>query len=299
MKVKVVKNIEASVRARLLTYAKETSENFNAVLNSFFQERFLARLSISEYKSHFILKGGLLLLAEHISKFRPTVDIDMLGTKIDNSADTLKKIIEEICTIPIRDGVVFGVNDLNIQVLKEDTEYEGLRFTLPAYLGKMRSRIQIDIGFGDDIPAGFSEKSFPTILPDLLSPHLLFYPLESVIAEKLQAMVYLGTANSRMKDFFDIRFLAEGNNFSLEKLREAIEATFVRRQTDISERVLLYEQKYIEQMSAKWRIFLRKIHSEKSSEFSEVILKLKHFIEPVLTEKEEDLEWLPNEWKWA
>jgi len=299
MKVRVVKNIEASMRARLLQYAKAADENYNAVLNRFFQERFLARLSVSGYKPHFILKGGLLLLAEHVSTFRPTVDIDMLGTKIDNSPETLKKVIEEICAIPLSDGVIFDTNDLKIQSLKEDAEYEGLRFTIPAYLGKMRSRVQIDIGFGDDIPEGFSEKTFPTILPDLQSPQLLFYPLESVIAEKLQAMVYLGTANSRMKDFFDIRFLAEGNSFSSEKLRKAIEATFARRETDLAERVLLYKREYSEQMSAKWRIFLRKIHSEESSKFSEVMLKLQHFIEPILSDEKKNQQWLPDKWKWA
>lgn len=100
-----VKNIEASIRARLLNYAKETNENYNAVLNRFFQERFLARLSQSKYKKNFVLKGGLLLLTEHISKFRPTVDIDMLGMNIANDAISIKPVIKEIAAIPIDDPV--------------------------------------------------------------------------------------------------------------------------------------------------------------------------------------------------
>jgi predicted nucleotidyltransferase component of viral defense system len=139
MREKVIKNLEASIRAKLLNHAKAASENYNAVLNRFFQERFLARLSETKFKKHFILKGGLLLLTEHVTKFRPTVDIDLLGVNIDTSSKTIESVIKEICEISLQDGIVFNSNDLSSYTLKEDTEYEGLRFKLSVYLGKLRS----------------------------------------------------------------------------------------------------------------------------------------------------------------
>ena len=293
-----VKNIEASIRARLLNYAKETNENYNAVLNRFFQERYLARLSQSRYKKNFVLKGGLLLLTEHISKFRPTVDIDMLGMNIANDAVSIEPVIKEIAAIPSDDPVVFHTDNLDIQILKEDAEYAGLRFMFFAYLGKIKSRMQIDIGFGDSVPAGFTEKLLPTILTDFDVPELLMYPLESVIAEKFQAIVYLGEANSRMKDFYDIVFLASNNRFSLNKVKSAIEATFKKRETDIGSRQFIYRAEYIKLKSGLWRTFLRKIQSDEKPEFSEVISKINRFIEPVLNEKEITHQWDQDKWQW-
>lgn len=130
---------------------------------------------------------------------------------------------------------------MNIQVIKEEAEYEGLRFIFWAALGKIRSRMQIDIGFGDAIPAGYKERSLTTILTDLDSsiPKILIYPLESVMAEKFQAIVYLGEINSRMKDFYDFLFLANNNSFLLDNVGVAFNATFEKRKTDIGNRMFI------------------------------------------------------------
>ncbi len=217
MAKKTVKDIEASIRARLLNLLKKTGENYNAVLLRFFQERFLARLGSSAYREHFVLKGGLLLLNQHITTFRPTVDIAMLGVAISNNPERLSTVIKEIAVIELNDGVQFDTDTMTIHVIKEDAEYEGLRFTFGVRLGTIRSRMQLDIGFGDVVPIPFTKSALPSLLADFSVPELLFYPLESVIAEKFQAIVYLGLASSRMKDFYDIIFLAENNAFTLKK----------------------------------------------------------------------------------
>lgn len=293
-----VKNIEASVQARLLKYAKDKNENYNTVLTRFFQERFLFRLSQSKYKENFILKGGLLLLTESISKFRPTVDIDMLGMNLENNAKSVEPLIKQIAAIESDDPVRYNTNNMTIQILKEDAEYEGLRFIFFAYLGKIKSRMQIDIGFGDAVPAGFSKKSMTVMLNDFDAPQLLMYPLESVIAEKFQAIVYLGEANSRMKDFYDILFLANNTSYNISDLREAIYATFQERDTEIEQRSFIYQDDYIKLKSGLWRTFLRKIQSNDKTEFSEVVLKIRDFIEPVISVREMSSEWDQEQWKW-
>lgn len=165
-----IKNPAASIHARLLNISRDTGQNFNALLNRFFQERFLARLSISDFKETFILKGGLLLAAESITRFRHTIDIDMLAVNIRNNVDIVRPIIEKIAQIDIPDCVIFNTDDITFEVLKEDDEYEGIRFKFSVSLVKIKSRIQLDIGFGDDVPLGFTEKAFPVFLGDFEAP---------------------------------------------------------------------------------------------------------------------------------
>ena len=292
------KNLEASIHARLLNISRETGENFNALLNRFFQERFLARLSTSDFKEVFILKGGLLLAAESITRFRPTIDIDVLAVNIKNDVEIVKPKIVMIAQISMPDCVIFNTDDITFEVLKEDDEYEGIRFKFSASLGKIKSRIQIDIGFGDDVPMGFTEKVFPVYLNDLDPPVLLTYPLESVIAEKFQAIVYLGVVNSRMKDFYDILFLAENNAFSMLMLNTAIAATFDKRKTDIGKRHFVYEDKYINLKASLWNAYLRKIESTDVISFQEVVRKMESFLEPVISRSKTDLVWFPQRWDW-
>lgn len=292
------KNPEASIHARLLNISRVTGENFNALLNRFFQERFLARLSVSDYKEIFILKGGLLLAAESITKFRPTIDIDMLAVSTINSVDLVKPIIVKIAQISMPDCVIFNTDEITYSVLKEDDEYEGIRFKLFASLGKIKSRIQIDIGFGDEVPLGFKEKVFPIYLNDLEAPILLTYPLESVIAEKFQTIVYIGEANSRMKDFYDILFLAQHNEFSMESLHSAVIATFDKRKTDIGKRHFIYSEYYINLKTGLWNAFLRKIGSTDIISFQEVVRKTERFLEPVVRSSKTDHVWSPQKWDW-
>lgn len=295
---KTIKNSEASIRARLMNYAKKSGENYNAVLLRFFQERFLARLGASKHKSHFVLKGGFLLLTQHISKFRPTKDIDMLGKNIDSQPEHLKILIQEIAKIDLKDGVTFDVNHVNYETIKEGAEYEGMRYSFTARLGKIKSKLQIDVGFGDEVPGGFIDSPLPTLLPDSEFPSILHYPLESIIAEKFQAIVYLGYANSRMKDFYDIIFLAENNSFFLKKLKTALEATFSRRETDIEKRDFIYRADYVSGKRTNWKAFLRKINSPIKYDFAAAVQKINTFLEPVIQTENDSQIWKPDLWVW-
>ncbi len=295
-----VKDLEASIRARLLKIAKETGENYNAVLLRFFQERFLARLAESRYQKHFVLKGGLLLLVHHGSAFRPTVDIDMLGIDISNEPEVLVDIIRQIAELELKDGVRFRTSPIDYKMIREDAEYQGWCFSFGVSLGKIKTRMQVDIGFGDAVAGDFLQGKLPSLLPDISVAELLLYPLETVIAEKFQAMVYLGMANSRMKDVYDILFLAKNTSFLLENLREAIDLTFIRRKTDVNRRFFLYQSEFIQKKEKMWRAFLKKIGSSESLQFSSVIEQIKKFLEPVLRAKKDefDLVWEPKIWAW-
>ncbi len=134
----IIKNIEASARDRLLNLSRTSGENYNAILLRFFQERFLARLGFSPYQEHFVLKGGLLLLTEHVTTFRPTVDIDMLGIEISNDPEKLTTIIKEIAGKELNDNVRFDTERISYGIIKEELDYQGLRFILTARLGKIR-----------------------------------------------------------------------------------------------------------------------------------------------------------------
>ena len=296
---KRIKDIAASTRERLLNYAKSKDENYNAILMRFFQERFVARLGLSKYKKHLILKGGFLLLSQHVTPFRPTVDIDMLGIRVNQDPEALRRIIQEIASIELPDGVTFESKDMTSSVIKEDAEYEGLRFTFTARLGVIKSKMQIDIGFDDAVPGGFIDNRRPTILEDSEFPAILHYPFESIIAEKLQAIVYLGYANSRMKDFYDILFLASNNTFSSKRLKKAIAATFRKRETDLQNRFFIYNEDYKSSKAALWNAFQRKIQMTMNNDFENVLEKLQAFIEPVLTKTKSEMAWQPDLWTWT
>ena len=237
-------------------------------------------------------------MMHHIDKFRPTVDIDMMGTNINSDPEHLKDIIREILQIDLYDAVHFDGTHIAYDTIKEGAEYEGLRFSFMARLGKIKSKMRIDIGFGDAVPGGFVEERLPTLLEDLELQSIMQYPIESVIAEKFQAIVYLGYANSRMKDFYDIIFLAHSENFSLSKLKAAIEATFSRRETDIERREIIYSSEYNKQKRILWKAFLRKLDKDVNDEFYDVIKKLKLFLDPVITSENDNKIWQPELWKW-
>ncbi len=298
MQEKPIKNKAASVRVRLLDLAKRRNQNYNALLLHFFQERFLARLGASPLKNHFILKGGYLLLARHVSPFRPTIDIDVLGVQIDNHPDTLKRHIQQIAAIDLGDGVQFETDNISVQTIKEDANYAGLRFIFRARLDTINNKMQMDIGFGDSVPDGFINAHLPTMLDDLSAPAILHYPFESIIAEKFQALVYLGYAGSRMKDIYDILFLVINNPFDMQKLQAAITATFAQRQTDINKRVFIYSQEYIAAKQPMWNGFLRKINQAGSKKFTTAINELKTFMEPIFSESRIPSRWHPESWRW-
>jgi len=274
----MTKNIDQSVKDRLKNLAKSSGRDYNFVCIQYMHERFLARLEQSDYKERFILKGALLLLAYDISRVRPTKDIDFLGNHLSNQADDIETAIRQIAEIDLEDGVQFHGDKIEIDEITKDADYAGLRVRLSALVGGDHQRLQIDIGFGDVIVHGPVEMSYPAML-DFEPPKVNAYSLESAIAEKLQAIVSLGIFGSRMKDFYDIWFLTKTRKFDKQRLTEAIETTFKKRNTEIGDIKLIFEKEFVQDSnkSKQWAAFLRRISIEEQVSFESVMEDLKAY----------------------
>ncbi len=189
---KPLTNIGASVRARLLNLARETHRPLDQLLTRYALERLLHRLSRSEYRERYVLKGALLVTTWFDSPHRPTRDVDFLGFG-DPSIDMLVSTFREIAAIPADDGIEYDIGALKAELIRENQDYGGVRLRTMASLAGARIPIVIDIGFGDATEPGLEEIDLPVLL-DMPAPHLLAYPPETVIAEKFEAMVKLGLA---------------------------------------------------------------------------------------------------------
>jgi len=278
---KEIKNVPASIKERLKNISVSSGRDFNKILRQYVQERFLYRLSKSNYSENFILKGALLFLAYDISRTRPTRDIDFLGSKISNKAKDIKNIMKIIAVIDDEDGLEFDSKSIEANDIVEDEDYHGVRVKINARLGTIKERIQIDIGFGDKIVDGPIEIEYPTLL-DLSVPKLKVYSLETAIAEKFEAIVSLQLQTSRMKDFYDIYFIASNNEFNLLQLNKAIEVTFKNRATDIEDIKYIFEDKFKEDdtKNEQWKTFIKRNDLDEKINFSEVVEYVKKFIKP-------------------
>jgi hypothetical protein len=277
------KNIGASIRQRLLSKARETNRPFSELLQYFAMERFLYRLSKSPYADNFILKGALMLTVWEAPLTRPTMDIDFLG-RIENSVETLVKIIREICQQEVEpDGIAFDLTEVDAERIAEDADYEGIRIRFRGSLDTARLVIQIDIGFGDIIVPSPESMNYPTIL-DLPAPQLHGYSKESTIAEKFEAMVKLGILNSRMKDFFDIWLISRQFDFDGSILAKAITKTFSSRGTKIPAEPLALTDAFAEDVAKvnQWRGFVRRNRlSEAPKDLAKVIVPIGTFLKPI------------------
>jgi hypothetical protein len=225
-------NMAASVRQRLMDLARKRGDDFQVVLTRYVIERFLYRLSCSAHREEFVLKGAMLFLLWNDQPHRPTRDLDLLG-KGDNSIRHLLRVFKAITGMIVEDdGLTFHPDTVRGELIKEDQDYEGVRIHCEVRLGQARIILQIDIAFGDAITPKAEKILYPTIL-DFQAPKLQAYPRQTVVAEKYQAMVMLGIANSRMKDFYDLWFMARGFAFDGPTLCRAIETTFRRRNTSL------------------------------------------------------------------
>jgi predicted nucleotidyltransferase component of viral defense system len=227
------RDVGASVRARLLAIAREKGQAFDLLLTRYATERLLYRLSTTPHRDRFVLKGAMLITTWFDDPHRPTRDVDLLGYG-DPSPEPMLAVFKEICAVKENDGILFDVEALRIDLIREQLEYGGLRLRTTARLAGARITVVIDIGFGDAIEPGVEEINLPVML-DLPAPRLRAYPRETVVAEKFQAMVLFGLANTRMKDYYDIWILSRSYVFDAERLSRAIAATFERRGTAIPE----------------------------------------------------------------
>lgn len=222
-------NIGASIRARLLNLSRERGQPFQLLLTRFVLERLLYRLSLTTHRDKFVLKGAMLMVSWFDDPLRPTRDLDLLGFG-DSDADAMRAAFREICALSLDDGVVYEVDEIGVEPIREDQVYGGLRLKTYATLDGARIRVLVDIGFGDAVQP--AEMVLPVLL-DLPGPRLRAYRPETVIAEKFHAMVVLGRANSRMKDFYDVWVLSRSRDFASDDLARAIHATFERRRTAV------------------------------------------------------------------
>ncbi len=254
------KNMAASVRDQLLTLARERGEDFQLLLTSYGLERLLYRLSHSDYRDRFILKGAMLFVLWGEQPHRPTRDVDFLAFG-DNSEARLQAIFRELCDITVEDdGLMLMADSVRVEVIRDETKYGGIRVRLFGDLAGARVPIQADIGFGDAITPEAEEIEYPTLLGNP-APYLRVYPRETVVAEKFQALVNLGIANSRMKDYYDLWVIARKFDFDGETLSEAIRNTFSRRRTPLPEHTpfgLSTEFHKDAQKNNQWNAFLRK-----------------------------------------
>lgn len=252
------RNIGASVRARLLNLAKQKGQAFDLLLTRYTIERLLHRLSISSHRDRFVLKGAMLMTTWFEDPHRSTRDVDFLGFG-DPSPEPVLATFREICAIETGDDIEFDISTLRVELIREALAYGGLRLRAMAQLAGARITVFIDIGFGDAIEPGLEEVD-PPVLLDMPKPRLCVHARATVVAEKFQAMVVLGLANTRMKDFYDVWILSRNYAFDEERLSPAIAATFERRATAIpTDAPDALTQKFASDMAKQrqWTAFVR------------------------------------------
>ena len=218
-----------SIRQRLLNLSRERGVVFDALLVQYGLERLLFRLQASGDAGAFVLKGAMLYHVWGGDTRRPTRDLDLLGSgtpEPDRVAGAFRRIIA--AKVP-DDGLTFG--EPVAEPIREDAAYGGIRVKMTARLGNIRIPIQVDVGFGDAVEPAPQEREFPVLLATLPAPVIRVYPPETVVAEKLEALVVLDLQNSRMKDFFDLHFLLSGDRLDRGLLERSIRGTFERRKT--------------------------------------------------------------------
>jgi hypothetical protein len=284
-------NIAHSIHDRLHNVSRERAEDFFKILRQFANEGFLRRLQNSGYSSQFVLKGAFLLMQWTGEYRRSTKDIDMLVYE-DNSEELIRTMITAICSVEFeQDGMIYDTSEMTIEDIRDDEEYRGLRAKFTAFLGNARIPLQIDMGFGDAVVPEPVEIEYPTLL-NLPTPRLLSYPVVSVIAEKVEAMVDKGMLNSRMKDFYDVYAMSRIFDFEGPKIKAAFQATFKRRETEIPEGLpVAFTDEFAEDdvKITQWRSFINKSElTHAPDNFAEVISELRKFTRPIFQSINED-----------
>lgn len=297
-------NQSASILARLLTLAKQRGDDYSLLLNRFAMERLLARISTSPHADRFLLKGALLFTLWYDTPHRPTRDADLLGFGADDEANLIATF-RDVTAIDLSDGITFDPDSVRATAIREDNTYGGTRITLLARIGSARCSLQIDVGFGDAVTPGPQTAAYPTLLNDFPAPTLRVYPVYTVIAEKYQAMVMLGQANSRMKDFFDLAVIAQRTELEGATLAAAIAATFARRQSDLPTDPPLALTRAFSQDRSKlrqWQAFLNKNRLEAAS-LDETVELLHDLLWPptlvAAAKSPATANWKPEDMRWV
>lgn len=276
------KNLPASVRQRLLNLSEAKGIAFELILSRYGVERLLYRLTQSKQKDSFLLKGAMLFAVWLPEAHRPTRDVDLLGFG-PSELDEVERLFKELCVLPVEDdGLVFSADSVSVKEIREDAHYPGVRVTLTAKLANVKISVQVDIGYGDAVFPDPETIVFPALL-DFPAPTLRAYPIYTVVAEKVEAMVVLGEANSRMKDFFDLWYLSEHFDFEKSLLIDAVRGTFERRKTVLPKTSAIYalSEPFSQAKKEMWQSFLKR-NGLQAIELSHVLRRLSLFLQPVL-----------------
>ena len=283
MAQKNVQDLAESVRARLLNIAKAEQTDFNAVLVRYALERFLYRLGVSAHAEHFVLKGAMLFNLWYAMPHRPTRDVDLLGfgaSDLESIAQTFRQIV----SVAADDGMVFDPASVSVQEIRKSAGYAGARVLVSAELARARCKVQIDVGFGDAVTPGPVDATYPVLLADFAAPQLRTYPVYTVVAEKLHAMVLLGMTNSRLKDYLDLWILLDREVLDADTLATAIAATFSRRATAFPNGLPIgLSDEFANDSSRQtlWAAFLKK-NDLVAVPLSKVVLTLRAKLQPAL-----------------
>ena len=281
---KIRKNAGKSVKTRLLNLMNETGYKYMYLLARYFNERLLYKVSVSQYKDNFVLKGGSLLYALNGLETRPTIDVDFMADRISRDREYLENVFREILSIPCdEDGVIFDVETLKSEPITVDKKYPGTRFLVTAHMDSIVYPMSMDIGFGDVIIPCPETVDYPLLLQDMPSINIQAYSLETVIAEKFHAMIDRDVLNSRMKDFFDCYQILTTRELSDEILYEAINATFNNRQLEMKTDLKLFTEDFAtdEMRQKQWKSFLKKIQWKQDMDFKEVMILIASRLKPM------------------
>jgi predicted nucleotidyltransferase component of viral defense system len=281
---KPVKNYAKSVKTRLLNLMNSSGYKYMYLLARYFNERLLYRVSVSQYKDNFLLKGGALLYAFNGLETRPTIDIDFMARRISRNREYLARVFREILSIECEeDGVTFDVEDLRSEPITVEKEYPGSRFFVTAQMDSIVYPMSMDIGFGDVVTPSPVEVDFPLLLGDIPAINIKAYSLETVVAEKFHAMIDRDVTNSRMKDFFDCYQILTTKELDDEGLFEAIKATFDNRGLTKNDDLRLFSEEFYTDKARllRWKAFIKKIQWKEDVAFIDVMRVITTSLEPM------------------
>ncbi|MDI1261027.1 nucleotidyl transferase AbiEii/AbiGii toxin family protein [Aquabacterium sp.] len=286
MTAKAINNSAASIRARLLDYARRHGADYQRILTRYAIERLLFRLSQTAAAERYVLKGAMLFVTWPEHAFRPTGDLDMLGQG-DPDPAAITELFTRICLAEVpTDGITFDPATLKVEPAREADKYQGVQLTLKGELARAIIHVQVDIGFGDHVYPQPTRQTFPCLLPDLPAAHILMYPPETVVAEKLEAMIRFGMMNGRIKDFHDLWVTTRTFSFDLPTLVEAVEGTIRRRETAMPTDMpmgLTDEFARVAEERGLWSGFLRRNPPTlQPPPFADLQAELRRFFGPVI-----------------
>ena len=272
-----------SVKDRLKNRAVASGKTFQETLTTYGLERTIYRLSVSEYVEYFTLKGGIFLYALFEGEFaRATRDVDLLARNMSNNVEDMKKIFENIFSIESDDALQYDLDTLNVIDITEFKEYHGVNVSIMAYLDRTKVPVSIDIGFGDIVYPDRVKMEFP-VLFDMEIPRIYAYSISSVISEKFEAIVSLGDANSRYKDFYDIYILADRYDLEGAELKEAVKETFEHRDTGFDDIFAFTDDFLVSEIHQnRWKTFLKKKKALVNAELKDVVKLLKTLLLPII-----------------